>query len=473
MTLEEDPDANARVGPQLLEAVSDRRDPRLPWLPKELFLLGELLTPLLVLPGSALVTGSLDPSVVLFSLTLFAMLASWRLSRQRLVSGMATGTVLRRVWLSYAIVSAVSVLTGVGSMSTLLGVAAATAPFLWATHALLRVAERAWRRRHPKKKTLVVGGGEIGRRVISVLTAHGEYGLEVVGAVDDDAKFVPAELGTPLLGGLSDLPRLVRATEAKVVVVAYSSGDQRDLIEILRETIAEGASVWVVPRLFELGWSGQRGDHIWGLPVMHLKSPAHYRPQWALKRLFDIALTAGALVLLSPLLLGATAAVYLDLGRPILHRQRRITRGGRPFDMLKFRTMRTAEGHVEASEWVADQARMTRLGSFLRRTSLDELPQLFNVLQGDMSLVGPRPERPHFVNVFSDLYPQYDARHRLPAGLTGWAQIHGLRGDTSIEERATFDNYYIENWSLTKDIRIIMRTLVGWAKRRTGTQDRP
>jgi lipopolysaccharide/colanic/teichoic acid biosynthesis glycosyltransferase len=209
---------------------------------------------------------------------------------------------------------------------------------------------------------------------------------------------------------------------------------------------------------------------------MHLKSPAHYRPQWALKRLFDIVVTVGATLVLSPLFLMITAAVYLNLGRPIVHRQRRITRGGRPFEMLKFRTMRIAESQVETTEWAADQARMTRLGSFLRASSLDELPQLFNILRGDMSLVGPRPERPHFVDVFSDRYPEYDARHRLPAGLTGWAQVHGLRGDTSIEERAAFDNYYIENWSLGKDIRIILRTMFSFVTRsneglRSGDED--
>ncbi|MBA3628085.1 MAG: exopolysaccharide biosynthesis polyprenyl glycosylphosphotransferase [Actinobacteria bacterium] len=408
----------------------------------------------------------MDPSVVLFSFLFFAMLASWRLSHQRLVSEMiATGVVFRRAWLSYAFASAFSVLTGVGSMPVLVGVTLTAWPFLLGTHGLLRMAERASRRRRNKRKALVVGGGEIARRVISVLAAHGEYGLEVVGAVDEDAKFAASELGTTVLGGISDLPELVRATGAEVVLVTYSSGDEKTMVGTLRDTIAEGASVWIVPRLFELGWRGQNGDHIWGVPVMHLKSPAQYRPQWAFKRFFDLVFTGVSLLVLSPLLLLIGGAIYLDLGRPILHRQRRITRGGHPFEMLKFRTMHVTDGHVEASEWVADGGRVTRLGGFLRRTSLDELPQLFNVLRGEMSLVGPRPERPHFVNVFSNLYPQYEARHRLPAGLTGWAQIHGLRGDTSIEERAAFDNYYIENWSLSKDMRIVLRTLVGWARR--------
>lgn len=471
MTLEVEPRVYRRAS-QLLDAVSSSTGSRFHWNVKDPFVLGELVTPLLILPGSALVTGSLDPGVVVFSLALFALLASWRLTHQRLVSGIAaTGSVLRRVSLSYAIASAVSVATGAGSMSTLLSVTVTAVPFLMSAHALLRVGERAARRRHSKRKTLVVGGGEIARRVISVLAAHSEYGLEVVGAVDDDARFIPAELGTKVLGGLSDLPKLVRATEAKVVIVAYSAGDQKAMVGTLREIVAKGASVWIVPRLFELGWRGLNGDHIWGLPVMHLRSPAQYRPQWALKRLFDVVLTATGVLILSPLLFLITAAVYFDLGRPILHRQRRVTRGGIQFEMLKFRTMRVTDHKVETTEWAADRERMSRLGCFLRASCLDELPQLFNVLRGDMSLVGPRPERPHFVNVFSDLYREYDARHRLPAGLTGWAQIHGLRGDTSIEERAAFDNFYIENWSLSKDMRIIMRTLLVLAKR-TGTPSR-
>lgn len=461
MTLEAEPFVMSN-----LEAVEPFASPALPrwhWIPRDFFLVAELLAPLFLLPGTALVTHSFEAGVAVFCVTLFGLLTSWRLSHERLTSDMiATGTLVRRVWLSYAIASAVSVafFRPHSPPGDLLGVAVVAVPFMLATHGLLRTAERALRRRQPKKRTLIVGGGEIARRAISVLAAHGEYGLEVIGAVDDDAKFKSEDLGTTLLGDVSKLPKLVRATKAEVLIVAYSSGDQRAMVGTLREAMAEGASVWVVPRLFELGWKGPRGDHIWGLPVMRLRAPAAYRPQWALKRLFDLVLTGLGVIVLSPVFLLIAAAVYFDLGRPILHRQRRITRGGRPFEMLKFRTMRLAERQVETKEWAADQARMTGLGAFLRSSSLDELPQLLNVLRGEMSLVGPRPERPHFVNVFSGLYPEYYSRHRLPAGLTGWAQVHGLRGDTSIEERAAFDNYYIENWSLSKDVRILLRTLI-------------
>ncbi|HWL65621.1 MAG TPA: sugar transferase, partial [Actinomycetota bacterium] len=155
-------------------------------------------------------------------------------------------------------------------------------------------------------------------------------------------------------------------------------------------------------------------------------------------------------------------AIYFDSGRPILLRQLRVGLDGQPFNMLKFRTMHTSEAEVEATEWSADEDRITKVGRVLRDTSLDELPQLVNVVRGEMSLVGPRPERPHFVDMFSERYPNYAERHRLPAGVTGWSQIHGLRGDTSIEERAAFDNYYVDNWSLSQDIKILLRTVTAF-----------
>lgn len=457
MTLELGP--YAEPSPRL-DVISERAPSRFAWIRRDAVLIADLLAPLLVVPASFLASGSIDSNVVIFGVALFALLGSWRLSHPHLAARInATGTLFRRVWLSYAVASAISVIFDLGHMGTLLAVAVATVPYLMISHAALSAVERAKRPGQRKKRTLVVGGGVVARRAISILAAHGEYGLQVVGVVDDDAKFTAAELGTTLLGGLSDLPDLVRKMKAEVVVVAYSSGDQKTMVSALRDAMTEGALVWVVPRLFELGWKGPSGGHLWGLPVMYLRSPALLRPQWALKRVFDVLLTGIGVLVLSPLFLLISAAVYLDLGRPILHRQRRITREGQPFELLKFRTMRTATQTVETTEWAADETRITRLGGFLRSSSLDELPQLLNVLRGEMSLVGPRPERPHFVNVFSDLYPEYSSRHRLPAGLTGWAQIHGLRGDTSIEERTAFDNYYIENWSLSKDVRILARTV--------------
>jgi len=174
----------------------------------------------------------------------------------------------------------------------------------------------------------------------------------------------------------------------------------------------------------------------------------------------DVCVAGFALLLLTPVLLLVTLAVRLDGGPGVLFRQERIGVDGRQFAVLKFRSLRPATEAESATTWtVADDPRLSPIGRFLRKTSLDELPQLYNILRGDMSLVGPRPERPHFVDQFRNLYPSYEARHRVPSGLTGWAQVHGLCGNTSIPDRARFDNYYIENWSLWLDAKILLRTV--------------
>jgi exopolysaccharide biosynthesis polyprenyl glycosylphosphotransferase len=265
---------------------------------------------------------------------------------------------------------------------------------------------------------------------------------------------------------LREVTDIVARRRVEVVIVAFSSTEQSSMVDTIREVFAREAQVWVVPRFFELGATDATSDHLWGLPLVRLQPPPRSRPQWALKRVLDFVLALIGVILAAPLMAVIAVATYLDSGRPILLRQVRVGLDGRPFEMLKFRTMRMAEESVEAREWSADRRRVTRVGGFLRSTSLDELPQLFNVLRGDMSLVGPRPERPYFVEQFTNLYPNYDARHRLPAGVTGWAQVHGLRGgETSIEERAVFDNYYIENWSLGQDLKILVKTPIALVRR--------
>jgi exopolysaccharide biosynthesis polyprenyl glycosylphosphotransferase len=309
-----------------------------------------------------------------------------------------------------------------------------------------------------KTRAVIVGAGEVARRVVATLEEHEEYGLQVVGAADDDPKFERLELGTPTIGRLQEIPEIVRTHEVDVVLVAFSASSQGSMISVIRDAMSAGATVWVIPRFFELGAAGGSADHLWGLPVMRLQAPARSRREWVLKRALDFVLSAIGIALLSPVLALIALLVALESGRPILHKQTRVGLDGRPFEILKFRSMRPA-GESEKTEWSADEQRMTKIGKFLRDTSLDELPQLFNVLKGEMSLVGPRPERPYFVHLFSELYPSYGTRHRLPAGVTGWAQVHGLRGDTSIEERAAFDNYYIENWSVAQDLKILLRTV--------------
>ena len=452
-----------------VERLSDRpigRTVRL--LPGNVVALMDIWVLLAVLWVSRLVTVHLDPSVALFGLITAGTVLSPSRSRGKLTIGALNdaGQIIRRVWLAYAFASAVSVVAGIGDLKVLLAVAAATAPFLLAGRAASHAVERTLRSKGASARTLIVGGGEIARRVVETLGSHDEYGLEVVGAADDDPKFGTAELGTRTIGGLGDIPDIVASHNIQVVLVAFSASSQHSMVEVIRGAMSSGATVWVVPRFFELGAADTGGDHLWGLPVMRLQAPARSRPEWIMKRTIDFLVAGIGVIALSPLLALLAILVLIEAGRPILLKQTRVGLDGKPFEILKFRTMRVGGPKVEGTEWAADEARMTRAGRILRKTSLDELPQLFNVLKGEMSLVGPRPERPYFVDLFSDLYPSYNTRHRLPAGITGWAQVHGLRGDTSIEERAAFDNYYIENWSLAQDMKILMRTVLAMVSRR-------
>ena len=446
-----------------------RTESRVRSLPGDIVALTDIWILLAVLWASRMVTSHLDPTVALFGLVTFVFVLAPQRDRGGKLAAAAlddAGHIFRRVWLAYAFASGVAIVVGIGDLRLLLAVAAVTAPLLLGGRGVSRSVERTARVKAKGSRTLIVGAGDIARRVVQTLDEHGEYGLEVVGAVDDDPKYANNELGTRTIGGLPDIPELVKSHNIQVVLVAFSASSQHSMVETIRGAMSAGATVWVVPRFFELGAADTGGDHLWGLPVMRLQAPARSRPEWMMKRTLDFLFAAVGVILTSPFLALLALLVRIEAGRPILLKQTRVGLDGKPFEILKFRTMRMGGEQVEGTEWAADEARMTKVGRIMRRTSLDELPQLFNVLKGDMSLVGPRPERPYFVDLFSDLYPSYNARHRLPAGITGWAQVHGLRGDTSIEERAAFDNYYIENWSLAQDLKILMRTALAMVSRR-------
>jgi exopolysaccharide biosynthesis polyprenyl glycosylphosphotransferase len=305
--------------------------------------------------------------------------------------------------------------------------------------------------------TLVLGAGEIGRRVAHALLDHPEYGLLPVGFVDDRRD--QARLPLPVVASNQDLARALELPELRAVVLAYGRLPETQLVEVIRACHRHSYEVFVVPRLYEVHHVARDMELVWGTPLVRLRRAAYRSPAWHLKRLLDVAVASVALLLLSPLLLAIAAAVRLE-GRDVIFRQERVGCDGRRFTLMKFRSMRPADERESATQWnIGSDHRVGRIGRFLRVTSLDELPQLFNILNGDMSLVGPRPERPHFVEEFRARYPSYHARLRVPCGLTGWAQVHGLRGDTSIEERARFDNFYIENWSFGLDLKIILMTV--------------
>lgn len=308
-------------------------------------------------------------------------------------------------------------------------------------------------------RTLIVGAGRVGADVAAVLQAHPEYGLAPVGFLDDDPPGHAELLPLPLLGGPGSLQRLLAPGDVRAVVVAFSAMRESEMVRLIRTADRFRCELFVIPRLFELHQVEPAMDHAWGFPLVRLRRSTYRSRAWRLKRVTDVLVSGSALLFMSPLLLALALAVRIDGGPGVLFRQERVGVDGRHFEVLKFRSLKPATSDESATTWnISQDSRLTRLGSFLRATSLDELPQLYNVLRGDMSLVGPRPERPYFVALFQDSYPSYDARHRVPSGLTGLAQVHGLRGDTSIAERVRFDNYYIENWSLWLDVKIILRT---------------
>jgi exopolysaccharide biosynthesis polyprenyl glycosylphosphotransferase len=217
--------------------------------------------------------------------------------------------------------------------------------------------------------------------------------------------------------------------------------------------------IFFVPRFYELHGAGQGTEAVWDIPLTRLSRASYRTPMWRAKRVFDIALAGLALVFLSPVMLACAVAVRLEGGPGVIYRQERVGVDGRRFDILKFRSMKPLDEDTGGLWNIGDDPRVGPVGRTLRKFSLDELPQLWNIVRGDMSIVGPRPERPSFVEVFSMEFPRYVARHRVPVGLTGWAQVNGLRGDTDIGDRVAFDNYYIENWSMWSDMKIMMRTL--------------
>jgi exopolysaccharide biosynthesis polyprenyl glycosylphosphotransferase len=324
-------------------------------------------------------------------------------------------------------------------------------------------------RRMVRHRTLILGAGQVGTRLAATLRDRRYYGLDPVGFLESELpEDTKALLPAPLLGGYEQLGTVIREYAIRDVIVAYGGAPEDDLVDILRTCDRLDVEVFIVPRLFELHNVNRYTDEIWGIPLVRVRRAVFRSVWWRAKRLVDVAVAGVMLLLLAPVLAACALAVRYEGGPGIIFRQERVGLDGRPFQVLKFRSLRPVDETESQTNWnIRHDDRLGPVGRFLRASSLDELPQLWNILRGDMTLVGPRPERPHFVDQFSTHIPRYTARHRVPAGLTGWAQAHGLRGDTSIEDRARFDNYYIENWSPWLDIKIIVKT-VGQVLRRQG-----
>jgi Undecaprenyl-phosphate glucose phosphotransferase len=327
--------------------------------------------------------------------------------------------------------------------------------------AIRRYLEEAWRHGVGVRQVLVVGAGRLGRAVVEKLVEHPEAGLRAAGFVDDDARKRGETIhGVPVIGTTAEAARIVEERRIDTVFLALPLEAHRAMLSVLKDVGKTVADVRVVPDLLQHITFRAAVEDLDGLPVVHLTQTPLTGWMSLTKRSLDIAISLAALVLFSPLFGIIALAIRLEDGGPVFYGQTRMGLDGRPFEIRKFRSMRVGAEDGSGPVWAGpEDARCTRVGRVLRRTSLDELPQLRNVLRGEMSLVGPRPERPEFVREFKEKYPQYMVRHRVRAGMTGWAQVHGWRGNTSLSKRIEYDLYYIENWSLSLDLKILWLTI--------------
>jgi len=317
----------------------------------------------------------------------------------------------------------------------------------------------ARRRRWVEHNALILGSGPVAAELARLMRRYPSYGLRFAGCVDSAARQTDGA-SLPLVGTFDDLGRLIDMVECDVLIIADPDCPEAGLMDLLRRPECASQDLWAVARLWGSGSYGRQPDHIGAIPLVHVRHIALSGPRWMVKRASDVALASVALVLLSPVLALCALATFIDGGRGIFFRQERIGQHGRTFNVIKFRSLRPETDQEARTTWsIADDRRVSLIGRFMRRTSLDELPQLWNILRGDMTVVGPRPERPYFVAKFSAELPGYASRHRVPVGLTGLAQVSGLRGDTPISDRARFDNFYIEHWSLWLDIKVVLRTV--------------
>ncbi|GFM19187.1 exopolysaccharide biosynthesis polyprenyl glycosylphosphotransferase [Mycobacterium sp. PO1] len=337
------------------------------------------------------------------------------------------------------------------------------------TRLIRSLLQRYLRRKyHFGVSALVVGSGPIAHQLVNRMKQVPDYGLRPVGLLDDLRPTDIDLVDVPYLGTSENLENAVRRTQACELLVAPSATSDEDLARLAHQAHRLGMRVRVVPRLMDAVGGGAWVEHLGGVPLIVLDRIDPKGWQFAVKHTGDRVAAGLGLLLISPIFLTLMLLVRLSSPGPIFFAQPRIGRDGNVFDCLKFRSMRPLDPNAAAFELkdgsapggVEGEDRRTWIGKIMRRTSLDELPQLINVVRGDMSLVGPRPERPEFVELFEMQIRRYGERHRVKAGVTGWAQVHGLRGQTSIADRAEFDNYYIENWSLLLDVKILLLTVL-------------
>jgi Undecaprenyl-phosphate glucose phosphotransferase len=319
--------------------------------------------------------------------------------------------------------------------------------------------QRRWAAGDNVERVLIAGAGDLGQTVPETLQGHRELGYQVLGFVDDTVR--GSKAGLPILGTLDDAVSLAASQGVDQIYIALPLEQHARLLSLIKCVSNECVDVKVVPDVIQYATSKAALEDLDGIPIISLNEVPLAGWNSMVKRVLDVGLGSMILVLISPLFAAIALLIKWKGGRgPVFYRQERMSLDGKPFLMYKFRSMHNdAEVHTGPVWAQAEDPRRTEIGVWLRRYNLDELPQLFNVVLGDMSLVGPRPERPPFVQQFKERIPQYMLRHRVRSGITGWAQVNGWRGNTSIEKRLECDLYYIENWSLLLDIKILILTI--------------
>ncbi len=335
--------------------------------------------------------------------------------------------------------------------------------FTYTSRELVRQAlERRWRAGIGLKRILIAGAGDLGRAVADKIIEHREMGYQIVGFVDDRASGDHlAHRGLPLLGPLAEAATIAQREQVDHLYIALPLEEHVKMLTIVDAASRECIELKVVPDLLQFISLRARLEDLDGVPIICLNDVPLQGFNAVLKRAIDVGISAAALIMASLPMAIIAALVKLTSPGPVFYKQERMGLDGKAFDVYKFRSMiKGAEAYTGPVFADDDDPRCTVFGRILRKLDLDELPQLWNVLRGDMSLVGPRPERPYFVEQFKHRFPQYMLRHKVKAGITGWAQVNGWRGNTSIEKRIEYDLYYIGNWSLTLDLKIIWLTLM-------------
>jgi len=372
-----------------------------------------------------------------------------------LIGGMFVGSIL--------ILAVMSLYRGFSySRLMVIYVAAFSAVLLIVFRLVMRVTLSRLRRRGlGTTRALVVGSGAGAEALIHRLEMFPEYGYELIGVIDDHLRLGEDYHRVPVIGGRGDLAHMVMRHSVDEVFMALPPGDDRELLGLIDVIADTRAEIKILPGLLDIMASGVVADDIDGIPLVGVRRSRLVGANLVVKRVFDLVLSVLLLIPGIPLMAIIAIAIRLDSPGPAVYRQERVGKDGRAFTAYKFRSM-MPDAEADTGPVFTSRAdpRITKVGRFLRRTSFDEVPQVLNVLRGEMSLVGPRPERPHFVALFEQEVAGYAQRHEVRPGITGWAQLNDLRQDTSIEQRTIYDTYYVDNWSLTFDLKILVTTFI-------------